>query len=74
MTGEPGNQPVTESDPPRGVRIMHDTSMEYFEPYVNNTKSVSLLREYLTYEVNNDCRRERITAVNQRINELQSAD
>jgi len=70
MTGEPGNEPIQESNSTKAVVYMHDTSMGYFEPMVSNTESVDILREYIEYEAAHDCKRERIGMANARIAEL----
>jgi len=65
-----GNEPIQESNPTKAVVYMHDTSMDYFEPMVRNTQSVELLREFIRYEANHECKRDRIGMANQRIAEL----
>jgi len=71
MTEEPGNQQLQQTDPAKAVRVMSDTSDDFFRVYVANCKHVPLLRAYVAHEAEHDCRQERIAKANQRIADLQ---
>jgi len=77
----PGNRPVQQTDPERAIRIMYDTPCEddedidepqtaFFKQYVNTTEKPELLRDYIQYEADRECRRHRIGYVNQRLTQL----
>ena len=74
MTGEPGNVPVQQSDPAKAVRIMADTSNDFFRCYVGNCTEKPLLRAYIEHEAQSKCRRDRIGKANERIQELGNAE
>ena len=77
----PGNRPIQQTDPERAIRYMHDTACEddedsnedqtgFFKHYVNTTEQPELLRDYIQYEADRECRRHRIGYVNQRLTQL----
>jgi len=72
MTGEPGNRPITETNPDKAVVYMHDTSDDFFSCYLGNCSDVGVLRAYVNYEVDHDCRQERVAKANTRIQELKN--
>ena len=70
MTGEPGNQRLQKSNPAKAIRVMSDTSDDFYRCYVGNCSKVELLRAYVTHEAENECRQDRIATANQRIAKL----
>jgi len=57
--------------PPQELaRVLHDTSDEYATHRINNCTDKTVLRECLKYEAENDCRQERIAALNAQIMRL----